>query len=696
MARASNNLPHLVLLLGLGLATIVMVAANSARQARTQSEILKRVNNDFGREIAARTQSEIRLRESEEQFRQSFEFAGIGMALVGLEGQWLRVNRALLELLGYTEAELRKKTFQDITHPDDLEKDLAQVRALIAGERSHYQMEKRYYRKDGALVWVRLTASLVRTAAGKPLHFVSQIENITNQRLAEAALRESSARLKLATEAAGLAVWDWNVVTNTVAWDAGMFRIYGVAPTTDGLVVYQTWRDAVMPEDVAEQEERLQATLASRGRGQREFRIRRASDGAVRTVSAAEIVMTDEAGRPAHVIGVNLDVTERQQAELALRMSEGKFRSLAETAPIGIFQTDPTGLCTYTNPKWQELAGLGAAAAMGEGWSRAIHPDDTAAVFSAWTAAASSGQEFSHTFRFAHASGRVCWVHARAVAVRDSHGKVSGYVGSNEDITALKQLQELVESRNAALEIEAQRAQEASRLKSDFLANMSHELRTPLNGIIGFSTFLAGEKPGPLNPKQKEFLGDVLNSGRHLLRLINDLLDLAKIEAGKVELAPESFSLRECVAEVVGVLRPLIVEKKLQVSENVDLDDDHATLDAQKIKQVLYNLLSNAIKFTPEGGQVTVRLTAAEHDRIAISIHDTGIGIRQEDLSRLFVEFQQLDGSSTRRFQGTGLGLALTKKLVSLHGGTIQVASEFGRGTTFTVHLPRRIGPFSA
>lgn len=695
LAHTANNLPHLVLILGLGLAGIVMVAARNAARARGQAASLEKVNADFGREIAARTQTELRLRESEEQFRQSFEFAGIGMALVGLEGQWLRVNRAICDLLGYSEAELRRKTFQDITHPDDLEKDLTHVRALLAGERTHYQMEKRYFRSDGAVVWIRLTASLVRTTGSKPLHFVSQIENITERRQAEAALRESTARLKLAAEVAGLAVWDWNVVTNQVTWDAGMFRIYGVPPAPDGVVAYQTWRDAVLPEDIAEQEARLQATLAARGRGQRDFRIRRAGDGEVRIVSAAEVVISDEAGRPAHVIGINIDVTDIRQAEIALRESEERTRLFAQHAPAAVAMFDREMRYLVVSAQWLRDYNLEGQTVIGRSHYE-VFPEIPERWKEIHRRCLAGAVEKSDADPFERANGKRMWLRWEDRPWHRADGSIGGIVMFTADITELKELQQQLEERNAALELETKRAQEANRMKSEFLANMSHELRTPLNGIIGFSTFLAGEKPGPLNPKQKEFLKDVLNSGRHLLRLINDLLDLAKIEAGKLELAPETFSLRTAVSEVTGVLQPLIADKKLVFRETSELADDRVTLDADKIKQVLYNLLSNAIKFTPEGGQVELHASTEAENRIVVTVRDTGIGIKQEDIGRLFVEFQQLDAGSARRFQGTGLGLALTKKIIALHGGTIRVASDLGRGTAFTVSLPRHLNPPAA
>jgi signal transduction histidine kinase len=225
-------------------------------------------------------------------------------------------------------------------------------------------------------------------------------------------------------------------------------------------------------------------------------------------------------------------------------------------------------------------------------------------------------------------------------------------------------------------------------MKSEFLANMSHELRTPLNSIIGFTEFLIDEKPGPLRPKQQEYLGDVLNSARHLLQLINDVLDLAKVEAGKMELYPETFSVRIAVEEVTAVIKGIVRKKHITVSIDVSEGLDAITLDQHKFKQVLYNLLSNAVKFTDEGGQMDIHAHRLDPHWLEVQVRDTGIGIKAEDINRLFAEFEQLDSGSARRFEGTGLGLALTKKIIEFQGGSIGVQSEPGKGSVFTVVLP--------
>ena len=234
--------------------------------------------------------------------------------------------------------------------------------------------------------------------------------------------------------------------------------------------------------------------------------------------------------------------------------------------------------------------------------------------------------------------------------------------------------------------------QEANRMKSEFLANMSHELRTPLNGIIGFTEFLIDEKPGPLKPKQKEYLGDVLSSARHLLQLINDVLDLAKVEAGKMELHPETFPVHQAVEEVAAVIKGIANKKHISVGIDIGAGIDAVTLDQHKFKQVLYNLLSNAVKFSDDGGQIAIRAQRLDTQQIEVQVRDTGIGIKAEDISRLFTEFEQLDSGTARRFEGTGLGLALTKKIIEFQGGRISVKSEPNQGSVFTVVLPVRTG----
>jgi signal transduction histidine kinase len=286
-----------------------------------------------------------------------------------------------------------------------------------------------------------------------------------------------------------------------------------------------------------------------------------------------------------------------------------------------------------------------------------------------------------------------------------------------EDINLeLRVLNKELELRSQEAEYAKLQSIEASRAKTDFLANMSHELRTPLNSIIGFSGILQDELYGKLNAKQREYVSDILGSGTHLLELINDILDLAKVEAGKLELALSSFPLRNILNISMSMLKEEAIKHDINLSLYIKPDADvELEADERKLKQIMFNLLSNALKFTADGGSVSVQarflevekmrsyedmkrqapqplnfLTSKPPDRncIEISVEDTGIGIKPEDLPKLFKEFSQIESVYTKTYEGTGLGLALTKRLVELLGGRIWVESEFGKGSKFTFVIP--------
>ena len=318
----------------------------------------------------------------------------------------------------------------------------------------------------------------------------------------------------------------------------------------------------------------------------------------------------------------------------------------------------------------QEL--IARAKALSVELSTPISPGFEALVFKA-----SRGIEDIYELTYIRKDGSRFPAVVSVTALRDAQNAIIGYLLIGTDNTARKQ----------AIELEY-----ANRMKSEFLASMSHELRTPLNGIIGFTEFLIDEKPGPLRPKQKEYLSDVLNSARHLLQLINDVLDLAKVEAGKMELHPETFLARKAIEEVAAVIKGIAQKKRIVVGIEIGAGLDAITLDQHKFKQVLYNLLSNAVKFSDEGGQVDIHVRRLDPHQFEVQVRDKGIGIKAEDINRLFTEFEQLDSGTARRFEGTGLGLALTKKIVEFQGGRISVESEPGKGSVFTVVLPVMTG----
>lgn len=400
------------------------------------------------------------------------------------------------------------------------------------------------------------------------------------------------------------------------------------------------------------------------------------------------------------------DEVERLKSELFATRSSlaaslkgaGEIRAaLDEHAIVAI--TDGQGKITFVNDKFCSISKYSRDELMGQD-HRIINSGHHSKEFfrGLWTTIG-HGKPWHGEIKNRAKDGTFYWVDTTIVPFLNQNGQPYQYVAIRADISERKRAEEFLHQANENLEAKVaqrtkellaakERAEQAARIKSEFLANMSHELRTPLNGIIGFSEFLADGKPGPLNPKQKEYLGDILNSGRHLLQLINDLLDLAKIEAGKMTLALETFSLRDAIEEVSAVAHPMVREKNIDLKISIAAELESVQLDQQKFKQIVYNLLSNAIKFTDERGAIEIKAEPAPDLRFRLAVSDTGIGIKAEDLHRLFTEFEQLESGTVRRFGGTGLGLALTRKLVEMHHGTISVTSEFGKGSVFSTLLP--------
>jgi signal transduction histidine kinase/DNA-binding response OmpR family regulator len=272
--------------------------------------------------------------------------------------------------------------------------------------------------------------------------------------------------------------------------------------------------------------------------------------------------------------------------------------------------------------------------------------------------------------------------------LRDERGAIRGGVIAFRDINERKRSQALMEAQAIELERAKERAEQESRYNSQFLANMSHEFRTPLNAIIGFSELLDEQTMGPLNERQKEFVGYVMQGGKHLLALINDILDLSKVEAGRLQLSSEWVSAEQLVEDVRQTVRPLADKQGIMLSFKIAEGLPKFFADPMRLKQILYNLISNGIKFNHRHGKVSVELEERA-GALRMDIADSGIGIREEDLSRLFREFERIEHRGPKP-EGTGLGLALTKRLVELHSGTIQVSSKPGSGTTFSVTIPLR------
>ncbi|MFQ5848925.1 MAG: PAS domain S-box protein [Candidatus Methylomirabilales bacterium] len=410
-------------------------------------------------------------------------------------------------------------------------------------------------------------------------------------------------------------------------------------------------------------------------------------------------------------LGFITDTSERRRADDALRQSEARFRSLVETTSDWVWEVDPTGVYTYASPKVKELLGYEPADIIGKRLFDLMPPDEAQRATTFFQDIVRSRKPFaSFENTNLHKDGHRVVLETSGIPILDASGNLVGYRGIDRDITERKRLEQEIRDRECL--------QDILRFKSEFVANVSHELRTPLNSIIGFSELLTQRIPGELNAKQVKYLNHILVSAQHLLALIIDILDLSKAEAGRIELEPEVFYLSDAVETTLTTVRPQASKKQIALTSDIAPESTTITADPLRFNQIMYNLLSNAVKFTQAGGTVTVsarrvhgsRFTvhgrdetdhdhsstshARDGDFIEISVKDTGIGISPEDQEKLFQEFSQVGGKHASREYGTGLGLALTKKLVELHGGRIGVESAGeGTGSTFFFTMPASAPP---
>jgi len=376
----------------------------------------------------------------------------------------------------------------------------------------------------------------------------------------------------------------------------------------------------------------------------------------------------------------------------ASRALEAKLRDLLEAAPDAMLVVDGGGRIALANAQAEALFGYGPSELPGRAVEdlvpdrfRVVHPGHRAA-YSADARRRPMGAGLDLYGRCRDGAEFPAEISLSPIEV-EGGGRVT--IAAVRDASAGRALSELLRRQNQELAEQYRRAQEASRLKSEFLANMSHELRTPLNAIIGFAQLLFDGKVGPLSDTHREYLGDILTSSQHLLQLISGVLDLAKIEAGRMEYRAEPVDLDVMLAGAIEPLRAVAVSKGIALALDVPRDLGPVVADAGRLGQAAYNYVSNAIKFTPEGGRVDVRIQPEGPEAFRLEVEDTGIGIPPEDVERLFVEFQQLDAGTAKRYAGTGLGLALTKGIIEGQGGRVGVRSRPGGGSVFYAVLPR-------
>ena len=503
-------------------------------------------------------------------------------------------------------------------------------------------------------------------------------------------------------------------------WNQGAARLYGyTAAEALGRPI-----TLLVPTELHEEVHNLLQRINAGEPVQRYETERLHKDGHRIDVSLRVSAVRDAQGTITGSSAIVRDMTGQKQAERAL---EQFFRLSLDLLCIAGFD----GYFKRVNPAWTSALGWTTDELLATPFVNFLHPDDIEATRDIVSKLRGGDDVFSFENRYRARDGAYHWLRWNArtdperqvmiAAARDVSAekaaadkvlrgrdaleqrvreRTAELESSNQTLSKReelsrrllaerRQLEGQLRSQNLALAEQNRRAIEASRLKSEFLANMSHELRSPLNGIIGFTELLCDGKLGLIPEKPREFLGRIHRSATHLLQLINGILDLSKVEAGRMEFVPERVSVSSVIQEVAGILAVLAAEKRIAMEMELDYLVDFVFTDPASLKQILHNLLSNALKFTDAGGTVVTRLKREGTAEFRIEVADTGVGIAAKDLSRLFVEFQQLDATKSKRYQGTGLGLALSKRIAEAQGGRVGVESELGVGSTFFVVLPR-------
>ncbi|OLP20142.1 hypothetical protein BST81_01525 [Leptolyngbya sp. 'hensonii'] len=627
------------------------------------------------------------------------------------------------------------------------------LQVMESGEPQLHQIET-LHRSDGSYIWIETNKIPLRNAEGSIIGLLGTYEDITIRREAESALQESEARYRRIVETAGEGIWILDAADQTIFVNEKMAQMLGVLP--EDLLGHNL--SNFMDQ---ESQQLAEAHLDQRHQGLKEqydFKFRRRDGSDLWTIIEATPIL-DESGHYAGTLKMVMDISDRKQMEdtlqqqlekeqllistvqrirdslnldAILRTTVEEVQQLIQADRVLVYQLfeDGTGKAVAESgvAPWQQVLNISFPAEAFppscyqryvQGETYIINDRDQDPVLDCMT---QFMQDFDIQAKLVvpivqqeneqlwglliahHCSQARQWQEWEVNLLQQLASQLAVGIKQSElyyqlqaELGERKQVEANLQAANDQLQIMNRELARATRLKDEFLANMSHELRTPLNAILGLSEGLLDELFGPLNEKQKKFMATVERSGRHLLDLINDILDLAKIEAGKLELDKEIFSVRGLCDACMPFVKQQALKKDIQLNLEIPATLTPIEADERRMKQVLINLLTNAVKFTPQGGRVTLRVrqtvpppssVLSTLSVLIFEVEDSGIGIAPEDMDKLFQSFSQIDSGLSRSQEGTGLGLALVKRIIELHGGKIEVASEVEKGSRFTVSLP--------
>ncbi len=628
-----------------------------------------------------------RLRDARREIRTSRDYAAAVLSnmqevIFRTDGnsRWAFLNPAWETVTGYTIEESIGQDVRRVVHPAD-HKVLEELEELYqTGTLDGNAAKLRFVRKDGGIRHIEMSVKELVDDFGQPIASTGSIRDVTERVAFEAALRDSEQRFQTLADLAPVGIFRTDAAGTVSYVNRAWCELAGIPRShANGL----GWASAVHPEDLPQVREEWSSAVARSAPYRGDFRFLH-PDGTEIWVEVSGAVERDIFASPTGYIGVAIDVTARTSAAAALAKSESQLRLLASNATDAVFRLALDGTCLYASPSVREVIGVSPRHLVGRSMLDRFHPEDDATVREAYRLLASGTRDrivISYRSQPVDRPETWAWLEANCGLVRDHDSDPQEIIVSIRDITTRKELELALAAARDAAEV-------AASAKSRFLADMSHEIRTPMNGVIGATELLLDDD---LTPDQRARVQVIADSGRTMMRLLNDILDLSKIDAGQMQIAKEAVDLRHALRGCAKLMMPLAEQKGLAlITEISDAVPARIESDGLRLRQMVLNLVGNAVKFTSEG---EVRLSATivrseDRDWIEIQVRDTGIGIAPDRQAAVFEQFIQSDVTTAKRYGGTGLGLAISAQLARLMDGTISVESEPGTGTTFSLRLP--------
>lgn len=635
----------------------------------------------------------------------------VGVLFHLVDGTIQSCNPDAEEILGYSAKGLVEADFFDppwqTIHQDGssfLPENHPAIASIKTGQ-PYSDVIMGFYKPNNDLIWLSInTQPLIKPNTtelyGVEVTFVDVTQNISLEVVPQSSLKKSSSeqiasiardisnreqisiipfesdqRLKLATDAADIGMWFWDL-EDTLEWTKQGKTIFGLP--LDEELSFETCLNVVHAEDRDLTQSAINRALANKTEYSVEYRVVW-SDSSVHWILAKGRGFYNQDGEPVYMMGTVQDISDLKQTEASLKQREYELKLITEVIPQQVWTALPTGEVDYVNQRWLNYAGATLVEIKGRNWSRVVHPDDLERVNQAWNQSIITGEKYNIEARLRRADGEYCWFIGRARPLYNEQGEITKWYGTNTSITRIKELESQLVQQTEDLA-------NANRLKDEFLAIVSHELRTPLNPILGWAQMLAA---GRLDAEKTAMGIEIIERNAKLqAQLIEDLLDVSRILKGKLNLNKTPLNLESIIRSALTAVNLAAEAKSIQIETRYEPNIGQVLGDAGRLQQVIWNLVSNAIKFTPENGQITIKLERVG-SQAQIQVQDTGKGIDAEFLPHVFDRFRQAQSSSTRQYGGLGLGLAIVRYLTELHGGTVAVESPgCGQGAIFSVRLP--------